>query len=78
MLTHVNAVLGAWALIQSSMFDSPLEWCRVCKEWVALDQTAEECKRQHHCRDGACPMAALLWAQRRHDEAALKRSLPLR
>lgn len=60
------------------MFDSPLEWCRVCKEWIALDQTVEECKRQHCCRDGECPMGALLWAQRQHEEAALKRNVPLR
>jgi hypothetical protein len=60
------------------MFDSPLEWCKACKEWVALDQTVEECARQHRCSDGECPMAALLWAKQQQDEAASKRGLPLR
>ncbi len=60
------------------MFESPLEWCRVCKEWVALDQTVEECKRQHRCRDGDCPMMALLLAHRRQEEAAAKQGLPPR
>jgi hypothetical protein len=62
------------------MFESPLDWCRVCKEWVALDQTVEECARQHRCRDGECPMIALLCVsrQRSNDEAVLKRGLPLR
>jgi hypothetical protein len=60
------------------MFESPLEWCRVCREWVALDQSVEECARQHCCRDGACPMVTLLCAQRKQDEAASKRGLPLR
>lgn len=65
----------SWA---AAMFDSPLDWCKVCKEWIALDQTVEECARQHRCRDRECPMVALLWAQRQRDEAASKRSLPLR
>jgi len=61
------------------MFESPLDWCRVCKDWVALDQTVEECARQHHCRDGECPMIALLCVpQRLKDNAVLKRGVPLR
>lgn len=57
------------------MFDSPLDWCSRCKEWVALDQTVEECARQHCCTDRECPMIALLWAasQRPKHEAAAKR-----
>lgn len=60
------------------MFDSPLEWCRVCKDWVALDQTVEDCARQHRCNNGECPMVALLWAKQQQDETASKRGLPLR
>lgn len=61
------------------MFDSPLEWCSRCKDWIALDQTVEECTKQHRCRDGECPMIARLLApQRRKDEAVLKRGHPLR
>ena len=41
------------------MFESPLEWCSVCREWVALDQTFDE--RARCCSRGAdaCPLAAL-------------------
>jgi hypothetical protein len=56
------------------MFESPLEWCTACKEWIALDQTVEECARQHRCGERGCPMTALLWAKRRQDEAASRRS----
>lgn len=62
------------------MFDSPLEWCTVCKDWVALDQTVLECARCRGCPGRACPLAALLCApqKRQQDEAALRRRLPLR
>jgi hypothetical protein len=43
------------------MFESPLEWCGVCRDWVALDQRWEEHARACGCacaRD-ACPLAAL-------------------
>jgi len=38
------------------MFDSPLEVCRVCGEWVLLDQTHEECAREHRCTVERCPL----------------------
>jgi hypothetical protein len=43
------------------MFDSPLEWCSHCRDWVALDQTFEEHVRECACpcRRDACPLAAL-------------------
>lgn len=82
-MTQVNALSGRGILMgkisrAAAMFESPLDWCRVCKEWVALDQTVEECARQHRCRDGECPMIALLWAQRKQDDAASKLGLPPR
>lgn len=82
-LTQVNELGGIRVLMgkfswAAAMFESPLEWCRVCREWIALDQTVEECARQHRCRDGECPMVTLLCAQRQQDEAASKRGLPLR
>ena len=42
------------------MFDSPLEWCGLCAEWIALDQGLAECARQHGCTLGPCPLKALL------------------
>lgn len=41
------------------MFDSPLEWCSVCQEWVALDQTFDERTGRCSCDADACPLAAL-------------------
>jgi hypothetical protein len=38
------------------MFDSPLEWCAVCSNWIAIDQTVVECARQYGCV--AAPAAA--------------------
>jgi len=41
------------------MFNSPLEWCSLCRNWVALDQSFEEHVRGCGCRRDACPLAAL-------------------
>ena len=39
------------------MFDSPIDYCPVCKEMVLLDQTRRECATEHHCRKSvACPL----------------------
>jgi hypothetical protein len=39
------------------MFDSPFEFCKVCKEYVLLDQTLRQCAREHRCADPAeCPL----------------------
>ena len=40
------------------MYDSPFEFCRVCRQYVLLDQTQPQCAREHEC-DGtfACPLA---------------------
>lgn len=39
------------------MFDSPVEYCPVCKEMVLLDQTRRECKAEHRCKDNVvCPL----------------------
>ncbi|TAK87520.1 MAG: hypothetical protein EPO20_04265 [Betaproteobacteria bacterium] len=83
ILTQVNPLGGIRVLMSklswaAAMFDSPLDWCKVCKDWVALDQTVEECARQHRCHARECPMLALLWTQRQQDKAASQRSLPLR
>lgn len=39
------------------MFDSPFEYCAVCGEYVLLDQTCEECAREHRCGT-SCPLQA--------------------
>jgi hypothetical protein len=42
------------------MFNSPLHHCKVCNQYVALDQSAEECARGHGCKVEQCPLTALL------------------
>lgn len=36
------------------MFDSPFAFCRVCRQYVLLDQTQEQCAREHECDDSVC------------------------
>jgi hypothetical protein len=39
------------------MFDSPIDFCPVCKEMVLLDQTRRECASEHRCRGTVtCPL----------------------
>ena len=35
------------------MFDSPFEFCAVCRAYVLLDQTQRECAREHACAPAA-------------------------
>jgi len=37
------------------MFDSPFEYCGVCKHYVLLDQTQRQCACEHRCKV-ACPL----------------------
>ncbi len=37
-------------------FDSPFDRCPVCREYVLLDQTQEECAREHGCENIECPL----------------------
>ena len=40
------------------MFDSPFEFCSVCRQYVLLDQTEPQCAREHACKGKvACPLA---------------------
>ena len=40
------------------MFDSPFEFCSVCRQYVLLDQTEPQCAREHACLGNvACPLA---------------------
>ena len=38
------------------MFNSPLQYCALCKQYVELDQTMEECVAQHGCHGHDCPL----------------------
>ena len=39
------------------MFDSPFEYCLVCRAYVLLDQTQRQCGREHSCAAVAqCPL----------------------
>lgn len=37
-------------------FDTPIEICPRCGEYVALDQTQRECAKEHRCGRRACPL----------------------
>ena len=39
------------------MFDSPFEFCAVCRAYVLLDQTQRQCAHEHGCAAvAACPL----------------------
>jgi len=39
------------------MFDSPFEFCTVCRAYVLLDQTQRQCAREHECAPASpCPL----------------------
>jgi hypothetical protein len=41
------------------MLDSPFEYCRICRDYVLLDQTHAECVREHGCVEPLpCPLRA--------------------
>ena len=42
------------------MFNSPLHYCPVCRQYVALDQSQRECALEHACSpQQPCPLAHL-------------------
>jgi hypothetical protein len=38
-------------------FDSPMELCPRCNNYVLLDQSQKECASEHQCTEGDCPLA---------------------
>jgi hypothetical protein len=40
------------------MFNSPLHYCTLCREYVELDQSQADCAREHGCTSEACPLKA--------------------
>lgn len=51
----------------SKLFDSPLEVCPVCDEYVFLDQTQKECAREHRCVNVECPLQRFFTGREMHD-----------
>jgi hypothetical protein len=41
------------------MFNSPLQYCPICKQQVALDQTKEQCAEEQRCKTKNCPLSHL-------------------
>jgi hypothetical protein len=44
------------------MFNSPLQYCPICKQQVALDQTKEQCAEEQNCQVKDCPLSHLFVA----------------
>jgi len=45
------------------MFNSPLHYCTLCKQYVELDQTQQQCALQHGCKIDPCPVTHLFKPQ---------------
>ena len=41
------------------MFNSPLQYCAKCKQYVELDQSKEECVALHDCGGVDCPLVKM-------------------
>jgi hypothetical protein len=41
------------------MYNSPIHLCPACKQYVALDQSRQQCAREHLCTVDPCPLAHL-------------------
>ncbi len=38
------------------MFNSPMEYCVHCRQYIALDESRQACAAQHHCAVADCPL----------------------
>ena len=38
------------------MFNSPIEYCPHCRQYVALDQTQQQCAAEYQCQIELCPL----------------------
>jgi len=45
--------------MENAVYNSPMHLCPVCKQYVALDQSAKECAAEHVCTADPCPLAHL-------------------
>jgi hypothetical protein len=64
--------------MEDQMFNSPLQYCAKCKQYVELDQSKEECAAQHDCDGQDCPMLKIFRPPAPTDEAkpAVAQGLP--
>jgi hypothetical protein len=53
----------------SSMLDTPFEFCTVCRDYVLLDTTQRQCAREHQCADAVkCPLQRYFTGIEFHNE----------
>jgi hypothetical protein len=45
--------------MEDPMFNSPLQYCAKCKQYVELDQSKEECVALHDCGGVDCPLVKM-------------------
>ncbi|HTS52921.1 MAG TPA: hypothetical protein VMH26_06580 [Burkholderiales bacterium] len=50
------------------MFNSPLQYCPKCKQYVELDQTMKECAASHDCGGRDCPLVEVFSPPASSDE----------
>jgi hypothetical protein len=48
--------VGQCHLQEAVMYNSPLQFCPACKQYVELDQTRDECIARNGCRAETCPL----------------------
>jgi hypothetical protein len=41
------------------MYNSPLQYCKSCKQYVALDQSMDACRQHRNCAAPVCPIEDL-------------------
>jgi hypothetical protein len=58
------------------VFYSPFDICEVCKEYVLLDQTHEECAREHECGNVKCPLSRFFADPQQRSSARSERTDP--
>ena len=58
----------------SKLIDSAFEVCSLCDEYVFLDQTYEECAREHKCAHNQCPLKRF-FAQSKLPESAIDKDI---
>jgi hypothetical protein len=57
------------------MFNSPLEYCPRCRQYVALDLTQRECAVEHQCGKEPCPLESHFMERVPDDEGSVEAPL---
>jgi hypothetical protein len=55
--------------MEDPMFNSPLQYCAKCKQYVELDQSKDECAALHDCGGVDCPLLKMFRPLDPMDEA---------